>query len=97
MSEAPKKIWIDPENRPLEWWDEEYKEDGDAEYIRADLVDGLVALLKQDLEWMENGEEPGYGGEQYNKVKAALKALDEEAVDYEPAEPREGSAHLMEK
>ena len=75
----PKKVWLTEEDAE----DREWHLDGpvaleERPYIRADLVDGLVDLLKQDLEWMENGDEVGYGGYLYNKVKAALKALEEE-------------------
>ena len=75
MSEEPKKIWVDDD---WEIYEIEPKYSTATPYIRADLVVGLVDLLKQDLEWMENGDEVGYGGDLYNKVKAALKALEEE-------------------
>ena len=81
MNEAPKKIWIDPENRPLEWWDEEYKEDGDAEYIRADFVDGLVEALKTCRFSGYTDIDGDYITTQHfdgPKVRAALKALEEE-------------------
>lgn len=41
MSEAPKRIWVDAE---LDVYD--YEEQGTQPYIRADIVDELVAALK---------------------------------------------------
>ena len=103
MNEAPKKIWMSD----FVDWEECFAEyEQDTQYIRADLVDGLVEALGELYEVAKNVDDEGPLGEgwqsdwlieELRKARAALKALDEEAVDYEPAEPREGSAHLMEK
>ena len=73
MSKAPKKIWADGEmvgkSGFASCFDEpmggEY-----TEYIRADLVDGLVEALEGLQEWVN--------GTAYDKARAALKALEEE-------------------
>ena len=78
MNEAPKKIWVNDDWNKHPYWHAKENRMTTTQYIRADLVDGLVDLLKQDLEWMENGDEVGYGGDLYNKIKAALKAMEEE-------------------
>ena len=71
---APKKVWVDPENRPLEWWGEEYKDGGDVPYIRADLVDELVKALKAYVSDEWNGQE----AEIEVQARAALKKMEEE-------------------
>jgi hypothetical protein len=77
MNEAPKKIWIDPD----------YLQDEtdcvstvkvlhrDVEYIRADLVDGLVEALKLSAFHMHKIT-TARGKADYSVVRAALKALE---------------------
>ena len=75
MSEAPKKIWADGEmvgeSGFASCFDEpmggEY-----TEYIRADLVDGLVIALRH---WFASQSD---WDQLEDEVKAALKALEEE-------------------
>lgn len=75
MSEAPKKIWADGEmvgeSGFASCFDEpmggEY-----TEYIRADLVDGLVIALKHWFSSLSDWDQLE------DEVKAALKALEEE-------------------
>lgn len=65
MNEAPKKIWM--------CFDDERCGEG-REYIRADLVDGLVAAL----EYMLNVCPPidPSGEDAHEKARSALKALE---------------------
>ena len=87
---APKKIWLEIDLDHSGDLDLFFSAKGyGVEFVRADLVEELVKALEGLQEWVN--------GTAYDKARAALKAFDEEAVDYEPAEPREGSAHLMEK
>lgn len=60
---APKKIWVDPEKEGAIW-----PCHNGIEYIRADLVDGLVEALEGLQEWVN--------GTAYDKARAALKALE---------------------
>lgn len=62
--EAPKKIWVDPEKEGAIW-----PCHNGIEYIRADLVDGLVEALEE----IEHSDELAS-----NIARAALKTLEEE-------------------
>ena len=74
-NEAPKKIWMS-EDTKFEVYADQY--DGDILYIRADIVDGLVAAL-------EGLTVHDFGANGWNdqteryaiKARAALKALEE--------------------
>jgi len=75
MNEAPKKIWIHDgfwRSGDSSYWSTDEKESEiDTQYIRADLVDGLVEALKICL--------AGNGYEFDDRpAEAALKALEEE-------------------
>jgi len=66
MNKAPKKIWYDFNFQYLATSGEH----GDVtQYIRADLVDGLVEALKGLQEWVN--------GTAYDKARDALKAIEE--------------------
>ena len=54
VSEAPKKIWFDPEEcsaGPVQFYDDEIP------YIREDLVDALVAALEELVDLIDNDYE----------------------------------------
>lgn len=73
MNDAPKKIWVDEiyvagKSSLLLLREEQF---GCQEYIRADLVDGLVEALEE----IEHSDELAS-----NIARAALKALEEEDV-----------------
>lgn len=75
---APKKIWMD-EDSAFEAYTHYY--DGDISYIRADLVDGLVEALKTCRFSGYTDIDGDYITTQHfdgPKVRAALKALEEE-------------------
>jgi hypothetical protein len=80
-NEAPKKIWLDSDGAAWEHYSEE-----DTQYIRADLVDGLVEALKKGMEFNEaywklinfSPSDTGLIKELTDKARAALKALEEE-------------------
>jgi len=73
MNEDPKRIWVD--HTILCEFDMELCPESDVEYIRADLVDGLVEALDK-LAKLGNGDQ--YGNSVGNQIaRAALKALEE--------------------
>lgn len=49
MSEAPEKIWLCTEN--TQWSLFENGEEGDIQYIRADIVDELVKALEECMKF----------------------------------------------
>lgn len=68
---VPKKIWISATR-----WYEDRKHEDSEQYIRADLVDGLVEALEK-LAKLGNGDR--YGNSVGNEIAiAALKSLEEE-------------------
>lgn len=70
MNEAPKKIWIKEDDD--EWWGVKPSYGNNTQYIRADLVDGLVKGLA-------SGDYRQYCTcEECKKVTETLKALEEE-------------------
>ena len=79
MNEDPKRIWVD--HTILCEFDMELCPESDVEYIRADLVDGLVDALKLLDVRTRDVCEDSYGpdvDDAYYKARAALKALEEE-------------------
>ncbi len=82
MNEAPKKIWVD--DGMIAW--AQYSED-DIPYIRADIGDELVDLLKDVLEEyliqdeVSEGYGYGVGGEIREKARAALAKARGESHD----------------
>jgi hypothetical protein len=83
MSEAPKKIWLNPLTADIYRLGSETFSEA---YIRADLVDPLVKALEEMTElnrvyWKAIAFEPSVGGtfqEVLDKARAALKAMKEE-------------------
>jgi hypothetical protein len=63
--EAPKKIWVDSEKEGAIW-----PCHNGIEYIRADIVDGLVEALEHYCNVLEKINMTAYRG------RAALKALE---------------------
>jgi len=78
MSEAPARLWIDPEciEDENDCVSQVKIMHRDVEYIRADLVDGLVEALELMLDWF--GYPPDYECWRSDKARAALAALKEE-------------------
>jgi hypothetical protein len=72
---APKKIWysFEYEKRIIAGANEE-----DTPYIRADLVEKLRSLIQEEVDWIDKGEEPGYGSDWHLEARVALAALKEE-------------------
>ncbi len=75
MSEAPKKIWYDLYS--FEGGLEKLSQH-DTQYIRADLVDGLVKSLEEVLSSWEDGYRTSEDQSTYQEAQAALAALKEE-------------------
>jgi len=75
MNEAPKKIWIHDgfwlSGDSSYWSTDEKESEIDTQYIRADLVDGLVEALKHTAKLLE-----ALGGTAL-MAEDALKALEE--------------------
>jgi len=71
MSETPKKIWVS--EYVLERHALEHELNGDTQYIRADLVDGLVEAVEKVLRISDRNHDAWYA------ARAALAALKEEA------------------
>ena len=68
---APKKIWIEPADQELGWW--ENGETGtDTQYIRADIVEEMREALEHYCKVMQSMNMTSY------TAQAALKLLEEE-------------------
>jgi hypothetical protein len=80
MNEDPKRIWVD--NTILCEFDMELCPESDVEYIRADLVDGLVEALEGLLAYSGIIEERDSNCAT-NKARAALKALESDEIGRE--------------
>ena len=69
MTEAPKKIWASKDSNPT----------GElTQYVRADLVDGLVEALKLLVSYGNVFSHKAGQESPYEIARAALKALEEE-------------------
>ncbi len=78
---APKKVWICPDWNKHPYWHEEGNRMVTTQYIRADLVDGLAEALKTCRFSGYTDIDGDYITTQHfdgPKVRAALKALEEE-------------------
>ena len=72
MSEAPKKIWLNPQE---ECWGVKQWTPFDTPYIRADIVDELVEALKELVDLIDNDYEVDSLTTQPSR--AALKKLED--------------------
>ena len=75
MREAPKILWYDDQEcaaGPVQFNPDEVK------YVRADIVEEMRKIIQEELDWMDNGEEPVSNPTAYNRMKTALKRLEEE-------------------
>ena len=71
MSEAPSRIWIDPDWNRHPYW-ESFPIGNMSEYIRADIVEEMREALEKTAELVE------ILGHRAVKARSALKRLEEE-------------------
>ena len=86
MSEAPKRIWVEPADQELGWW-EDGEPETDTQYIHADIVEEMREALNKIKDivcgdgyanWADHDKVYFSRGKIADIADATLKLLEEE-------------------